>query len=164
VILSERREFLSLGHEVINGDPIKFAKRTARSLKGQIRALPPGDVTWAIEVNDFPKKIKKRNGIQSFRLCRWMEGRLLQALEIPNPLEIQASPEAKELRRKHMELKYADQLAGHGLWYTASREIQGKCLGQRGHLSRLIEDEIDALAVADAACEKLLLDKVKSRA
>ncbi len=156
VILSERREFLSLGHEVINGDPVKFAKRTARILKAQIHALESGEVIWAIETNDFPKKIRDKSGIRAYRLCRWMEGRLIQALGIPNPIEVQASAQKKEKRRQHMELKYADQIQGHGLWYTSASKLQRKCLRERKHYSRLTEDEIDALAVADAAATMLL--------
>jgi hypothetical protein len=85
-------------------------------------------------------------------------------MHIGNPMEIQASSSDKPGRRHRIERKYADQLQGHDLWYTSASKTQRKCLHDRGQLSRLTEDEIDALATADAAATKLFLDKVKSRA
>jgi hypothetical protein len=163
-ILSERREFLSLGHKVRHGDPDDFALEVAGLLKGQVRALEPCHISWAIETNDYPKEIKSKKGIRAYRLCRWMEGRILHILRVPFPMEIQADNKVKAGRRHIMELKFADQIQGHDLWYTSASKTQRKCLRDRNQLSRLTEDEIDALATADAAATKLFLDKVKSRA
>lgn len=163
-ILSERREFRSLGHKVRHGDPDDFALEVAGFLKGQVRALEPCSVSWAIETNDYPKHIKTKKGITAYRLCRWMEGRILHALRVAKPMELQANDKQKDGRRKVIELKYADQIQGHDLWYTSASKTQRKCLRERGHLSRMTEDEIDALATADAAATKLFLGKVRSRA
>jgi hypothetical protein len=64
-ILTERREIRSLGHKVRHGDPDDFAVEVAGFLKGQVRALEPCHMTWAIETNDYPKEIKTRKGIRA---------------------------------------------------------------------------------------------------
>jgi hypothetical protein len=157
-ILTERRELCRVGHVPIASKSCEAAKYIAKRIGLQCRGIPWDSITWAIETNDFPKKIKTKAGVHSFRVCRWMEGRVLQALGIGDPIEVQADNRQKLNRRRTIEAKYADELQKHKLWYTSASKVQRQCLRERNHLSRLTEDEIDALAVADAAVTKVFVE------
>lgn len=94
-----------------------------------------------IEVHDFPSQAIP--SIKNYRRARWMEGRMLQALYVDEPIEVQASNESKAVRRRRMEMKYG------------IRRDRGE---------KFTEDEIDALAVADKAASVALVNDLRRRA
>jgi hypothetical protein len=159
-ILNDRREIVAISHGIIGDRPTIDARQIARWIKIHARHCHRPEITWAIETNDFPKQIKTKKGIHSFRVCRWAEGRVLQALGIDNPMGVQASSKDKAKRRAKMEAKYADELQKQELWYTNASKSHRLCLRGRNRLSLLTEDEIDALAVADAAATKVLVESL----
>ena len=109
------------------------------------KSLHADDAVYCLEINTRPKLMHKGRVspqmVKSYMRSRWVEGRLLQELGLPEPVvitnkmrafgigmgssiyAIQASAEKKTVRRNRMELLYQPK-------------------------RQLSQDEIDALAVA----------------
>ncbi len=127
-ILSDSAKILSIGKadlEHDGGDQLTLAQNASEAVKAF--TSDPSTLV-CIEVLDFPANAVK--SIKNYRRARWLEGRVFQELHVTasDVVEISASSEKKSQRRRRIEIKYHDELHRH-----------------------LSEDEIDALAVADAA-------------
>lgn len=107
------------------GDQFVLAVNSAEAIRSFAHAPR---VMFCVEVLEFPSSAVK--SIKNYRRARWLEGRVFQALGIKalDVVEIPASCEKKSQRRRRIEIKYHDEIDRH-----------------------MSEDEIDAIAVADAA-------------
>ncbi len=138
-IIDSRRVPNSFGYvEVGDHDRLWVVEESLRRIRLVMAGCIP---VVGIEVHDHPSNAIP--SIKNYRRARWMEGRMLQALYVDEPIEVQASSEPKKIRRRRMEMKYGIRR-------------------DRGEI--FTEDEIDALAVADKACEVSLVNNLRRKA
>lgn len=128
-ILSDSAQIVHVGQADIEHDDINDQLVLAMRVADAVREFTSDPRTLiCVEVLDFPASAVK--SIKNYRRARWLEGRVFQELGIKaiDVVEIPASCEKKSQRRRRIEIKYHDEIDRH-----------------------MSEDEIDAIAVADAA-------------